>query len=153
MSRLRQQGFTLIELLIVLAVIGVLAAIAVPNLLNAMQRARQRRTMGDMRSVAVAVESYGADNNGYVPLAAGPISDILVFIEPTYIKRLPVRDAWKSDMQYEAELQEYTIVSFGKDRATGGGGSIGPNGATTDFENDIVMTTGSFVEFPDGVQQ
>jgi general secretion pathway protein G len=152
MSRLRQQGFMLIELLIVLAVIGVLAAISIPNLLNAVQRGRQRRTMSDMRALATAVESYGADNNGYVPAAAGPVSSIAVFIEPTYIQRLPVRDAWKTDIVYVAESQEYTIFSYGKDKTVGGGGSVSPTGATTDFENDIIMTTGSFVEFPDGVQ-
>ena len=63
--RLNKKGFTLIELLIVVAIIGIIAAIAIPNLLNAIQRGKQKRTMADMRAVGTAVEAYAVDNNFY----------------------------------------------------------------------------------------
>src|SRR5437762_10551472 len=46
--------------LVVVAIIGILAAIAIPNLLTATQRSKQRRTMADIRSLAVAAEAYAA---------------------------------------------------------------------------------------------
>jgi len=58
-------AFTLIELLIVVAIIAILAAIAVPNFLEAQTRSKVSRTASDMRSVAVAVEAYRVDNNDY----------------------------------------------------------------------------------------
>jgi len=62
-----RRGFTLIELLIVVAIIAILAAIAVPNFLEAQTRAKVSRTRTDMRSLATAIESYRVDFNMYPP--------------------------------------------------------------------------------------
>jgi len=63
----RLNGFTLIELLIVVAIIGILAAIAVPNFLNAQARAKVTRTVSDMKALHSAMETYRLDNNVYPP--------------------------------------------------------------------------------------
>jgi len=63
LSRLR--GFTLIELLIVVAIIAILAAIAVPNFLEAQTRAKVTRTLADMRTIRISLESYAVDSNKY----------------------------------------------------------------------------------------
>lgn len=67
-------GFTLIELLIVVAIIAILAAIALPNFLEAQTRAKVARTKSDMRTLATGLEAYATDNNCYpsVPGALGP---------------------------------------------------------------------------------
>ena len=67
---MKRTGFTLIELLIVVAIIGILAAIAVPNFLNAQTRAKVARTESDMRAIDQAIRMYQLDNNLY-PVRSG----------------------------------------------------------------------------------
>ena len=63
----QKKGFTLIELLIVVAIIGILAAIAIPNFLEAQTRAKVAKAKSEIRNLAVSLETYYIDNGGYPP--------------------------------------------------------------------------------------
>ena len=65
-----KKGFTLIELLIVVAIIAILAAIAVPNFLEAQTRSKISRCLADMRTLTTAIEAYAVDNKCYPPIVA-----------------------------------------------------------------------------------
>lgn len=66
----RRQAFTLIELLIVVAIIAILAAIAVPNFLEAQTRSKISRSKADLRTLATAIEAYAVDHN-FHPISSG----------------------------------------------------------------------------------
>ena len=142
------KGFTLIELLIVVAIIGIIAAIAIPNLLNAIDRGKQKRTMADMRSIGTAVESYAVDNNVYPQATTAAVLQTLV--QPIYIKSMPTADGWSNTFVVAAVTTEYTISSNGKDGANGGcvAGTL-----TTQFAQDICFANGQFIQYPQGSQQ
>ncbi len=72
-----KKAFTLIELLIVVAIIAILAAIAVPNFLEAQVRAKISRVRADMRSVATALESYMVDSSTYPNDSDADLDDLV----------------------------------------------------------------------------
>ncbi|MCU0289737.1 MAG: prepilin-type N-terminal cleavage/methylation domain-containing protein, partial [Acidobacteria bacterium] len=117
---MNKKGFTLVELLIVIAIIGIVAAIAVPNLLTALQKGKQKATMGDMKTIGGAIEDYMTDN--YMAPGAGGvalISGLEEFLEPFYIKMLPVKDGWGTNLQYQSgpegiEQDLYSVISWGR---------------------------------------
>ena len=148
MTKRNQKGFTLIELLIVVAIIGIIAAIAIPNLLNAIDRGKQKRTMADLRSIGTAVESYSIDNNVY-PVASA-MNTLETFVEPVYIRTAPLADGWTRSFQVSAVIGEYTVCSGGKD---GGTCTTDGAGATGSFNSSITFANGQFVQWPEGTQQ
>ncbi len=150
MRREKARGFTLIELLIVVAIIGIIAAISIPNLLNAIDRGKQKRTMADIRSIGTAVESYSIDNSRYP--TAGDMAAAQSLLEPAYIKKLPLQDGWSHDLVYQPGATSgagYTLRSLGKD----GVASPTPGGRTSDLSADIIFVDGQFTQWPEGIQR
>jgi len=147
----KQKGFTLIELLIVVAIIGIIAAIAIPNLLNAIDRGKQKRTMADMRSIGTSIESYAVDNNFYPKgMSNAGSATITGFVSPIYMKTVPTTDGWQNnwDADSNATGSQYTITSNAKDATQG----TNSGGTTTNFDCDIVFANGQFFQWPQGTQ-
>lgn len=140
--------------MMVVYVPGVLAAIAIPNLLTAMQRSKQKRSMADMRTIATAVELYATDHDAYP--RADNIIRLAPLLEPKYVERMPRVDGWGNPFLYEpARCDAGTCTGFYL-------ASGGKNGAleqplaqygekiegTTTAGDDIVFANGEFVRAP-----
>jgi len=87
----RRRAFTLLELLIVVAIIAILAALAVPNYVLALHRAKVSRARSDMRAIQTAVELYRVDQNNY------PV-DVMGFVAFTLTRSLTTPIAYMTDV-------------------------------------------------------
>lgn len=112
-----RKGFTLIELLIVVAIIAILAAIAVPNFLEAQTRSKVARVKADERSVATALEAYSADNNKYPPGQTSGQGNSLYGIRQlttpvTYMTSINLTDPFDPRKNAYVPGQKYSLKYF-----------------------------------------
>jgi type II secretion system protein G len=152
---MKRKGFTLIELLIVIAIIGIVAAIAIPNLITALQKGKQKATMGDMKSIGTAIESYITDLYMAPVAAGGYIGALQTLLQPFYIKILPKLDGWGGEFAYLSQgvgqnQDAYSIISYGRNQSFDGLAGQSPYIITSipGFNNDICFSNGTYTYAP-----
>jgi general secretion pathway protein G len=146
-GRDRHAGYTLIELLVVMVVLAVVASIALASIWNALDRAKQRATMADMRTVARAVELYQSDH-GILPTTTTGIEGLKKILVPYQSSVIPTRDHWGHELGYIVDVanRRYTLQSYGKDGLDGGDITLATK---LQFNADIVLSNGQFVAAPE----
>ena len=153
-----QKGFTLIELLIVVAIIGILASIAIPYLLNALERAKQTTTIERVSALGKHVEQYIMDHNNVgCPKIGNDINALLNVFQQVEINfnASYIYDGWGNEIVVDMEAalggRMYTIMSYGADQ------KAGPDPATPGivklFSEDIIWSQGIFKQRPEGTQK
>jgi type II secretion system protein G len=134
-------GFSLIELLIVVTVIGILAAIAIPAMNTAMEKSRQRSTMANMRTIGNHLQIYQNDTSFY-PAGTLTIDGVATALLDITNTPMPTEDAWHNDFDYASDgVNAYSVESYGRDGVPGA--NISPAQANN-FDLDIVLSNGQF---------
>ncbi|MCX6555337.1 MAG: type II secretion system protein GspG [Candidatus Aminicenantes bacterium] len=127
-----------------------MAAIAIPNLLVALQKGKQKATMGDMKSVGTALEVYTTDNS-MVPNADLITLNTATYFIPFYIKVLPLVDSWGTAWDYASGAtpsDQYSVTSWGRDKAAATIGTMYQVTKIGDFNNNITFSNGQFTLGP-----
>ena len=133
----QQSGFTLIEVMVVVVILGILAALIVPNVIGQGDKARACTTVSTLATVSNSLDLYRLDNGKYPTTQEG--LDALInkpasapnWLQGGYIKGVLPKDGWSNDLQYIApgsNGRAYDLYSFGGDGKEGG----------SDLDADIV---------------
>jgi len=147
--------------IVIVILTSFIGGVAVPNVLNALNRSRQKRSMADMRSLASALEARATETNNYsigstpVALTATdftsltPVSLDAVHgaVSPKYIRKMPRVDGWGNEFDVRVGVKSYAIRSRGSD------GDADPeirfNYRIQSFEEDLVFVNGNFIQYPE----
>ncbi|MEA2570610.1 MAG: hypothetical protein QOI24_2611 [Acidobacteriota bacterium] len=160
----------MVKLLVIITtvVVGVLACIAVPNLIEAMNRSHQVRSLADLRMISTAWEARATEMKTYAvgaksrdpveetkiewnALTKVPAASLQRVLQPTYIKAMPTIDAWGFPYEFAGGDQTYAIRSLGRDGRPDAVNAKYVFGNTKSFDADAVLVNGSFLRGPEGM--
>jgi general secretion pathway protein G len=130
LNRRKQGGFTLIEIMVVVVILGILAALVVPQVMNRPDQAKVTVAKGDIKAIGAALDMYKLDNYSYPSTQQG--LDALVkkpggnpqpknWNRDGYLKRVP-KDPWGNEYQFlsPGTQGQYDLYSYGADGKQGG---------------------------------
>jgi type II secretion system protein G len=149
--------------LIGFCVIGIIAAIAIPNFLAASQKARQARAVADLRAVGAACQQFrsdkgafpdtGHDEGAYYSIVS--TLELKSFLEPDYTEVVPVNDPWGNAYSYgvSQDNTEFILICDGSDGKNTLERIPETPITTSCFEDEIVFENGDFVQKPEGPQK
>jgi type II secretion system protein G len=168
------KGFSLIEILLVVLIIGILAALLLPEFISSVQKTKQKGTMQDMNTVAKAITDYVMDH-GFAPEQNGPLvanSSFSSAMGSLYLKVLPLNDQWGSpfyiycgseavssaaiDGVTASGEDDFLVVSYGRDRRQTAFtfDPLDPHSAyfplttLTSFDQDLIIWNGAWIHVP-----
>ncbi|MCQ4259591.1 type II secretion system major pseudopilin GspG [Stutzerimonas stutzeri] len=130
LKQYKQRGFTLIEIMVVVVILGILAALVVPQVMNRPDQAKVTVAKGDIKAIGAALDMYKLDNYSYPSTQQG--LDALAkkpggnpqpknWNRDGYLKRVP-KDPWGNEYQYLSPGTQgaYDLYSYGADGKQGG---------------------------------
>ncbi len=132
MKKMYEKGFTLIEVMVVIVIMGILATLIIPRIMERPEEARRTKAALDIKSISQALELYRLDNHRY-PTTEQTLKALAQkpTIEPIpehwrtkgYLNKMP-KDPWGHDYKYLSPglHNDFDIISFGADNELGGEG-------------------------------